>query len=65
LYNIKKDPYELNNLASEASLQTTKNALFTSLKAWMKDQGDMGIETEWKALSRFKGDTTHWKTSAD
>ena len=65
LYNIKKDNYELNNLANEASLQKTKDALFTSLKAWMKDQGDLGIETEWKALSRFKGDTTHWKTSAD
>jgi len=35
------------------------------LQKWMKQQGDKGIETEWKALTRFKGDTLNWKNSAD
>ncbi|MCX6209895.1 MAG: long-chain fatty acid--CoA ligase [Bacteroidetes bacterium] len=38
---------------------------FVELKKWMDQQGDKGMETEWKALTRFKGDSTHWKTSAD
>ena len=65
LFNIKKDPYELKNLANETTLQQKKDKLWVDLKQWMNDQGDKGIETEWKALTRFKGDTSHWKTSAD
>lgn len=65
LYNIKNDRYELKNLVNDASLQKIKSKLFAELQLWMNDQGDKGIETEWKALTRFKGDTTHWKTSAD
>lgn len=65
LYNIKKDQYELNNLANEPSLKEVRNRLFAELQKWMKQQGDNGIETEWKALTRFKGDTLNWKNSAD
>ncbi|WP_462251415.1 sulfatase family protein [Ferruginibacter sp.] len=65
LYNIRKDKYELKNLANEPSLQKIKASLFAELQKWMTQQGDKGIETEWKALTRFKGDTLHWKTSAD
>jgi hypothetical protein len=62
---MKNDRYELKNLANDVNLQQKKLKLFAELKSWMNDQGDKGIETEWKALTRFKGDTTHWKTSAD
>jgi hypothetical protein len=31
----------------------------------MNEQGDKGVETEWKALTRFKGDTTKWKKGSD
>jgi hypothetical protein len=31
----------------------------------MNEQGDKGIETEMKALTRFKGDTTNWKKGGD
>jgi uncharacterized sulfatase len=65
LYNIKKDKYELKNLANEASLQKIRAGLFAALQKWMAQQGDKGIETEWKALTRFKGDTLNWKSSAD
>jgi N-sulfoglucosamine sulfohydrolase len=65
LYNIKNDKYELNNLVADASLQKIKDDLFVELKNWMKDQGDKGIETEWLALTRFKGDTTKWRSAKD
>jgi len=65
LYNLKNDPYELTNLADDMALQSLKEKFLTELKLWMTDQGDKGIQTEMEALTRFKGDTTHWKSSAD
>jgi uncharacterized sulfatase len=65
LYNVQEDVFELNNRASEAGLQSIKNTLLTELKNWMAQQGDQGGITEWQALTRFKGDTTNWKSSAD
>ena len=65
LYRIKTDKYELKNLVNDQSLTKVKDKLFVELKKWMDQQGDKGMETEWKALTRFKGDSTHWKTSAD
>lgn len=61
LYNIKNDIYELKNLANDASLQEIKNKLFAELQKWMAQQNDKGIETEWKALTRAKGDTLNWR----
>jgi uncharacterized sulfatase len=62
LYNINNDPFELNNLleSSEDYVQI-KNELFEELNTWMDDQQDKGLETEWKALTRFKGDSLKWK----
>jgi uncharacterized sulfatase len=65
LYDMKNDQYEMKNLAEEASFNKTKEKLFTDLKIWMNEQGDKGIETEMKALTRFKGDTTNWKKGGD
>jgi uncharacterized sulfatase len=65
LYHILKDRYELKNLINDPSLAKTKDKLFSELKKWMQDQGDKGVETEMKALTRFKGDTLNWKSSAD
>ena len=65
LYDIKKDPFELKNIANDKAYTKTKDKLFTDLKIWMNEQGDKGIETEWKALTRFKGDTTDWKKGGD
>ena len=65
LYNIKKDKYELKNLANDVSLRQIRATLFSELKKWMDQQADKGIETEWKALTRFKGDTLKWKISTD
>ena len=65
LYNIKKDVYELDNLADDAKLATVKIKLLSELKKWMLDQGDKGIKTEAEALRRLKGDTLDWKNSGD
>jgi len=65
LYNIKKDVYELDNLADDKDLTAIKIKLVSELKKWMLDQGDKGIKTEAEALRRLKGDTINWKTSGD
>jgi uncharacterized sulfatase len=65
LYDIKNDRFEMKNLADDKKMIKVKDKLFTDLKIWMNEQGDKGIETEMKALTRFKGDTTHWKKGGD
>ena len=65
LYDVKNDRFEMKNIYENKSLTKIKEKLFTDLKIWMNDQGDKGIETEWKALTRFKGDTTNWKKGGD
>ena len=61
LYNIQNDPYELNNLAEESfARKIIHERLLPELKSWMRRQGDEGIVTELRALTRFKGDTLQW-----
>jgi N-sulfoglucosamine sulfohydrolase len=45
-YDLQKDPYELNNLADQASYQNLINSYHTRLKIWMKQQGDEGAATD-------------------
>ena len=65
LYYIKKDKFEMKNLATDESLKKVKEKLFSTLKKWMEEQGDKGVQTEMEALLHFKGDTTNWKSSSD
>lgn len=65
LYQIEQDPYELKNLISDPALAQIKEKLLENLKKWMADQNDFGIQTESKALTRFKGDTLHWKGATE
>lgn len=65
LYNLKKDRYELNNLANDKTKQSIKDTLLLALNNWMKEQEDKGIQSEWDALKRLKGDTTKWKSAKD
>ena len=46
LYNLIKDPYELNNLADDPARQKILASLGKKLDAWMKQQGDPGMEAE-------------------
>jgi len=52
LYDLEKDPLEMNNLAGQAGTETHVKRLRSKLEAWMKAQGDKGVETEMKAGER-------------
>ena len=52
LYDVEKDPYELNNLAGDPALQGVKAELAKQLDQWMQQQGDEGVATELKAFER-------------
>ena len=46
LYDLTKDPYELKNLAGDPAHQKLLTSLRKKLDAWMKQQGDRGMEAE-------------------
>lgn len=46
LYDLEKDPYEVNNLAGDPALQATLLELRGTLDHWMADTGDLGREPE-------------------
>jgi len=46
LYDIKKDPFEMNNLASEPEMVSVKNELSDALNQWMQKVGDYGVTDE-------------------
>lgn len=52
LYDLTKDPWEMNNLAAEPQYRGIKATLRKELDAWMAQQGDKGIETEKLAKTR-------------
>jgi len=52
LYDIVNDPYELVNLAKKPELKGVMNELKAQLASFMKQQGDLGVATEMKALER-------------
>ena len=55
LFDMEKDPLEMNNLAGHTDYQRHIARLRPKLEAWMKEQGDLGIETELKASERQGG----------
>ena len=52
LYDLRTDPYELNNIAADPANRKLMDELGGKLDAWMKQQGDLGNETEMKARQR-------------
>lgn len=52
LYDLQSDPLETRNLAEDSRLAEVKARLKERLRAWMEQQGDRGMETELKALTR-------------
>ena len=52
LYDVRNDPYELNNLADDPALQRVKADLAGQLSRWMEQQGDRGVATELQAFER-------------
>ncbi len=54
LYDLSKDPYELNNLAGREKQAKVKARLKQQLKDWMTSQGDLGQATEMAAKRNKK-----------
>lgn len=51
LYHTADDPFELTNLAGQASLSDVQSKLSNELDRWMQAQGDPGIPQDtWEAL---------------
>ena len=40
LYDLKSDPFQLNNLAGEPKFETIETKLRTTLDRWMVSEGD-------------------------
>lgn len=59
LYDLRKDPYELNNLADDQTYTKVKAKLKKQLRLWMQQQGDEGNATELKAIER-QGPNRKW-----
>lgn len=50
LYDLEQDPHELHNLAASPEHDAARLRLGQKLDQWMRQQGDLGIDTE-KAVS--------------
>ena len=46
LYDIKKDPFEMNNLADMKKYSKKKAELTMELQKWMKQQNDTGADKD-------------------
>lgn len=64
LYDVDRDPWEERNLAADPQFAVIKQRLSRELDSWMAQQGDRGLETELKALSRQPREAAK-KKSAD
>jgi N-sulfoglucosamine sulfohydrolase len=51
-YDLLHDPYELDNQADNADYADIMQNMFVELKEWMARQGDLGHETEMRAIER-------------
>lgn len=60
LYDLEADPFEMTNIADQPEYDVVKEELRKELEQWMERQGDMGGETEMKALERQERDK-EWK----
>lgn len=65
LYDLQTDTWEEKNLAADPKLAAIKAKLSAELDRWMAQQGDRGLETEVKALSRQPREAARKKSDAD
>ena len=49
LYDLQNDPFEMKNLAEQPEQKPNLARLRAALDAWMKQQGDEGVQTEMEA----------------
>ncbi|MGB5356002.1 MAG: sulfatase [Eudoraea sp.] len=53
LYDLKKDPFELNNLASNPAYQDSLNSLRKLLKTWIRETKDLGKYPENELIAKW------------
>ena len=53
LYDLRHDPYELENVADDPAYQAVERRLKRQLEEWMQQQGDEGAATERAAPQRL------------
>jgi len=49
LYDVVKDPFQMNNLAGNPQYASVVKSMKKQLEKWMKQQGDKGQQTEMEA----------------
>jgi N-sulfoglucosamine sulfohydrolase len=54
LYDLKKDPWEQKNIASDPANGKTLARLRQQIDVWMQEQGDRGVATELEAPQHLK-----------
>ncbi|MGF1585976.1 MAG: sulfatase-like hydrolase/transferase [Bacteroidales bacterium] len=59
LYDLKTDPYELNNLANNSAFLEIKNSLKNEMHKWMIDTHDLGLLFEAEYMIRSEGSTPY------
>jgi len=72
LYDLRKDPYEIHNLAKDPSCSDILRSLRSDLDAWRKSVGDPGVSDEFRkggwaatyptrSLDEWKQIESHWE----
>lgn len=51
-YDLKEDPYELNNLSGNPAYDSLINVMRTELEKWMEQQGDTGVDLDLVAFNQ-------------
>ncbi len=59
LYDLQEDPYQINNLASEAGQKATLERMRGAVKSWMIDICDLGLLPEGEVLERAGRDAPY------
>lgn len=62
LYDLRKDPYNLTNLANQASYASIKNDLNAKLLEWMKREKDPRVNGGGDQIDQYRPTTWAWIT---
>jgi hypothetical protein len=62
LYDIKKDPFQLNNLAGNSMFSSVQKKMSTKLLNWMEKENDPRRNGGGDEIDRFIGTTKAWIT---
>lgn len=62
LYDLRTDPYNINNVANQPSYASVKSELSTKLKEWMKKEKDPRFNGGGDEIDRYRPTTWAWIT---